>query len=138
MAARKPKPVRKGLIERTPLAEWTAAAIGAALTLGVVGYCIWEAVADDRGPPVLEVSAEPAKVVRGGHVVPLVVRNASRSTAAEVEVRGVLEQAGRVVEERHAVFAYVPGQGEARGGLVFERDPAAFDLTLSAEGYAEP
>ncbi|MGA0606516.1 hypothetical protein ACO2Q0_10990 [Phenylobacterium sp. VNQ135] len=141
MAARKPAaktPVRPALKDRTPLAEWTAAALGAVLTIGVIGYSIWEVVSGDRGPPVLQIETKPAEAVAGGHVVPLIVRNDSHATAAEVEVRGVLEQAGRPVEERRAVFAYVPGGGEARGGLVFERDPAAFTLRVSAEGYEEP
>lgn len=146
MAPRKPAPrkppskpaPRRRLVERTPISEWTAAAIGLALTLGVIGYSVWEGLAGDGGPPALSVEAQPAKAVEHGHVVPLVVRNDSDATAAAVEVRGVLEQAGQVVEERRAVFAYVPGQGEARGGLVFERDPAAFTLRVAAEGYEEP
>jgi uncharacterized protein (TIGR02588 family) len=138
MAPRKAKPARKSLVERTPIAEWTAAAVGLLLTLAAVGYSVWEAVTGHPGPPALQVEAEPPEAVAGGHVVPLRVRNGSHATAAGVEVRGVLEQAGRVVEERRAHFAYVPGKGEAKGGLVFERDPKAFTLRVAAEGYAEP
>ena len=118
--------------------EWVAAGIGALLTLGVIGYSLWEGLSGRPGPPVLQVEAQAPVDVPGGHVVPLVVRNDSHATAAAVEVRGVLEQAGQAVEERRATFAYVPGSGEARGGLVFERDPAAFTLRVSAEGYEEP
>ena len=131
-------PARPRLVERTPLAEWTAAGIGALLTLGVIGYSLWEGLSGRPGPPVLQVEAQAPVDVPGGHVVPLVVRNDSHATAAAVEVRGLLEQAGQAVEERRATFAYVPGSGEARGGLVFERDPAAFTLRVSAEGYEEP
>lgn len=146
MAPRKPAPrkppskpaPRRSLVERTPVAEWTAAAIGLALTLGVIGYSLWEGLAGDGGPPVLSVEAQPAKAIESGHVVPLVVRNGSDATAASVEVRGVLEQAGEVVEERRVVFAYVPGHGQAKGGLIFQRDPAAFILRVAAEGYEEP
>ncbi|MCR5874509.1 hypothetical protein LRS10_10220 [Phenylobacterium sp. J426] len=108
------------------------------LTLATLGYSAWEAFTGDRGPPALQVKAEPPERLADGHVVPLVVRNTSDATAASVEVRGVLEQAGQVVEERRARFAYVPGKGEARGGLVFERDPAAFTLRVAPEGYEEP
>lgn len=137
MARRKPPP-RRSLVERTPLAEWTAAAVGLALTLGVIGYSVWEGLAGDGGPPALTVETRAPKAVDGGHVVPLVVRNTSAATAAAVEVRGVLERAGQAVEERRAVFAYVPGGGQAKGGLVFERDPSAFTLRVAAEGYEEP
>jgi uncharacterized protein (TIGR02588 family) len=137
MAPRKPPP-RRGLAERTPVAEWTAAALGLVLTLAVVGYSVWEGLTGDGGPPALSVEAKTAEAVEHGHVVPLVVRNAGDATAAAVEVRGVLEQAGQVVEERRAVFAYVPGGGQAKGGLVFERDPKTFTLRVAAEGYEEP
>jgi len=67
-----------------------------------------------------------------------VVRNASHATAAQVEIRGVLRRAGQPPEERHAIFSYVPGRGEARGGLVFLRNPEGADMELTVEGYADP
>jgi len=134
---RKPAP-KPGLIQRTPIAEWTAAGVGLVLTVAVIGYSLWDGLAAQDGAPALKVEARPPQAIAGGHVVPLVVRNDSHATAAAVEVRGVLEQAGVVVEERRAVFAYVPGGGEARGGLVFERDPKAFTLRVAPEGYEEP
>jgi uncharacterized protein (TIGR02588 family) len=135
MAARK---AQKGLIQRTPVAEWIAAALGLALTLGLVGYTIWEGVTADPGPPRLSVSAGPATRSGTGYVVPLVVQNASHATAAQVEVRGVLRRPGEAPEERHATFSYVPGRGEARGGLVFQADPAASPPDVSVEGWEDP
>ena len=129
---------RRGLLERTPVAEWTAAAIGLVLTFGVIGYSLWEGLASGNGPPSLTVMAEPPEPAGRGHLVPIVVRNASHATAGAVEVRGVLETDGRIVEERRAIFTYVPGKGEARGGLLFERDPAAYVLRIAPEGYEEP
>ena len=61
-----------------------------------------------------------------------------RSTAAAVEVRGTLSAGGTVVEERRVVITYVPGKGEAHGGLLFERDPRAYVLSVTPEGYEEP
>ncbi len=135
MAARKSRP---SLADRTPAAEWAAAALGLAMTLGVVGYTLWEGVTEDEGPPRLTVSAEAATPNGATHVVPIVVRNDSPATAAQVEIRAVLHSVGGAPEERRASFAYVPGHGEARGGLVFRQDPAGAELDLSVEGYAEP
>lgn len=135
MAARKPRP---SLADRTPIAEWTAAGLGLALTLGVIGYTLWEGTMERDGPPRLSVNAEPAMKMDAAHVVPIVVRNASHATAAQVEVRGVLNAAGAPPEERHASFTYVPGRGEAHGGLIFRGDPALGRLDLSVEGFAEP
>jgi uncharacterized protein (TIGR02588 family) len=132
---KKPEP---RILERTPVAEWVAAGLGLALTLAVMGYSLWEAAVTDRGPPDLSALAEPAKPSSQGFTVPIVVRNQSHQTAAAVEVRGELRQGGAVVEERRATFAYVPGRGEARGGLVFQHDPAGYTLETTVEGYADP
>lgn len=134
-ARRKAKP---RMLSRTPLLEWTAAALGLLVTLAVLGYSLWEGVADRAGPPRLSVTADPAEATPGGYVVPLTVRNSSYATAAGVEVRASLEQRGRVVEERRATFTYVPGLGEAKGGVIFQADPATGRLRFEPEGYQEP
>lgn len=132
------KKITPNLVERTPIAEWIAAGLGLVLTLGVIGYLLTEAVRDRAGPPSLSARAEPAQRTDGGYVVPLVVSNSSYATAAGVEVRGTLERNGEILEERRATFAYVPGRGEARGGLVFQHDPDRLNVILAAEGYEEP
>jgi uncharacterized protein (TIGR02588 family) len=123
---------------RTPIAEWIAAGLGAILTLAVLGYTAWEGVTADDGPPRLSVASEPAVPTPRGHVLPIVVRNDSHATAAQVEVRARLITSEGVVEDRRASFAYVPGRGEARGGLVFQADPARSRLDLTVDGYADP
>lgn len=136
--AAKAKTKTPGLLQRTPVAEWTAAALGLVLTLGVMGYLVREGLTEGDGPPSLSVTAEPAQATGGRFVVPVTVANGSDATAAGVEVLGTLEDGAAVIEERRASFAYVPGQGEARGGLVFQHDPRRYRLRLSAEGYEEP
>lgn len=135
MAARKPKPT---LAERTPIAEWVAAALGLVLTLAVLGYTIWEGATADHGPPRLSVAHEPAQATAGGYVLPIVVRNASHATAAEVDVVVTLVPPGQAIEERRLHFAYVPGRGEARGGVAVHADPSMAKVDLRVDGYAEP
>jgi len=48
--------LQPGLAERTGWAEWIAAAAGLLLTLGVVGYTLWEGFHADQGPPALSVA----------------------------------------------------------------------------------
>jgi uncharacterized protein (TIGR02588 family) len=136
MAAK--KPAKPSLRERTPITEWVASALGLLLTLAVLGYSVWEGLGDRNGPPALFVERQTAKSSRGGFVVPVTVKNASAQTASEVEIRGVLTITGQPPEERRATFAYVPGRGEAKGGLVFQGDPAAGRLELTVEGFEEP
>lgn len=132
------KPSGRSLVERTPLAEWTAAGVGLALTLGVLGFSLWEAVTAANSVPALSLEAGAPAVAGGGFVVPVTLRNDSDATAAAVRIRGVLELDGRAVETRHATFDYAPGNGEVRGGLVFQRDPARLRLRLSVDGFQEP
>lgn len=136
--ATKRKAPPPGLLKRTPVAEWAAAALGLVLTLGVMGYLVREGLTEGDGPPSLSVTAEPVEATRGGFVTPVTVANGSDATAAGVEVLGTLEDGATVIEERRAGFAYVPGRGEAKGGLVFQHDPRRYRLRLSAEGYEEP
>ena len=134
MATRKPGP---SLAERTSIAEWIAAGLGFLVTAGVIGYTLWEGVSERDGPPRLTVVSEQVKSSPQGYVVPIVIHNASHATAADVEVLGVVSH-GAHVEARRARFAYVPGLGEARGGLVFQADPGMSKIVLSVEGYADP
>lgn len=129
---------RLGILQRTPVLEWIAAALGLALTLAMLVYLVREGLAAREGPPALTVAVEPAARTEGGFVVPFAVRNASLETAAAVEVVGRLEADGRVLEERRLSFTYIPGGGEARGGLIFQNDPAAGRLSIRPEGYEEP
>lgn len=134
----KPRKRPGSALERTPVAEWIAAALGLVLTLAVTGYTVWEGLTDDAGPPLLSVRAGTAHGTGSGHVLPIVVRNDSHATAAEVEVRGVLRVPGAPDEERRASFTYVPGRGEARGGLVFQQDPARGEVHVTVDGFAAP
>lgn len=136
--AAKPAAAPPGLGERTPLAEWVAASLGLALTLGVLGFSLWEAVTDANGAPALSLEADAAAAAGGGFVIPVTLRNDSNATVASVWIRGVLERDGRPVETRRALLDYAPGKGEVRGGLVFQNDPAAHVLRLTVEGYQEP
>lgn len=126
------------LVERTPVAEWTAAGLGLILTLAVLGYSLLEATSGGNGSPAFSLEAEAPAAAGGGFVVPVTLRNDSNTTASAVEIRGTLERDGEVVETRQATFDYAPGKGEVRGGLVFQNDPGAFQLRLTVEGYQEP
>ncbi|MDZ4371950.1 MAG: hypothetical protein U1C74_11060 [Phenylobacterium sp.] len=122
----------------TPVLEWIAASAGAVLTLAVLGYSVWEGVRDTGAPPDLRAEMERATPGQGGFVTPIVVINASYKTAADVEVIARLEVAGQPPETRRARLAYVPGQGEARAGVIFQGDPATGRVTIEVDGYEEP
>ena len=136
MAPRKRSP--KAAPKQAPVLEWAAAGLGLAATLSVLGYSIWEGLTGRDAPPRLSVVARATQPTSAGFVTPITVRKAGPATAADVEVRASLEVDGRIVEERRATFAYVPGQGEVRGGVIFRTDPRTGRLRLEAEGWQDP
>ena len=125
--------------ERTPLLEWVAGAIGAILTLTLLGVLGWQAwTHPGEVPPEVTVRLEDVQPAGGGFVARIAGVNLSPETAAAVEVEGVLSRDGAEVETGTATLDYVPGHSEKRGGLFFAEDPREGNLRLRALGYQEP
>lgn len=123
----------------TPLLEWISAGVGLLVTLAILGFIGWQAWSDaGAGPPAIIVRAEGSQPAGGGWVVEFVAENLSPTTAAAVEVEGVLRQGGRILATSRATLDHVPGLSERTGGLFFEQDPRAHELGLRALGYATP
>ncbi|EYD78318.1 hypothetical protein Rumeso_00147 [Rubellimicrobium mesophilum DSM 19309] len=125
--------------ESTPLLEWVAGAIGAILTLALLGFLGWQAwTSPGDVPPEVTVRLEEVLPAGEGFVARIAAVNGSSETAAGVEVEGVLSRGGEAVETARATLDYVPGHSEKRGGLFFAEDPREGDLRLRALGYQEP
>jgi len=120
-----------------PALEWAASGLGLVLTLGAIGFILWEAFQPSASPAITLRALEYERSA-GGWIVEVEARNASLTTAAAVEVEGILSAGGEEVETSSMVFDYVPGEGRRRGGLVFENDPRANELTLRTRGYVRP
>ena len=120
-----------------PLLEWCAAALGALLLLGTIGFLTWDAFNGRDLPPDLRVTPGAVKLTAGGYLVQFRVENAGDRPAAQVEVEGRLQAAGEE-ETATASFDYVPAGSGRSGGVVFSADPRQGRLTLSAKGYSDP
>ena len=119
--------------------EWLVAGLGALLALALLGFIGSEALSGaNQGPAMLAVRAERIVPTPGGFVAELEVRNRSDSTAAAVQIEGMLKQGDEVVETSRATIDYVPGRGRQQAGLLFTRDPAALRLEVRATGYQVP
>lgn len=117
--------------------EWCAAALGALLLLGTIGFLTWDAFNGRDLPPDLRVTPGAVKLTAGGYLVQFRVENAGDRPAAQVEVEGRLQAAGEE-ETATASFDYVPAGSGRSGGVVFSADPRQGRLTLSAKGYSDP
>ena len=124
---------------REPLLEWISAAIGLALTLGIVVLIGKEWLnCETEQPPAIELLAGSVTPMRSGFVVEVTAVNRSGGSAAEVEVEGALMSGASPVETSHMTFDYVPGRAERKGGLFFTQDPRRHRLQVRALGYQEP
>lgn len=113
-----------------PLLQWTAAGLGACLTLGAGGVILGEALQPKR-PVDLSVRIEAERRAGSDRIFEVKVTNSGSETAASVEIVG--EASGK----RSSVsLDYVPGDGEAYAALVF---PAESDTPiLSVAGWSKP
>ena len=122
-----------------PLLEWTSAAVGAVLAIGILVFIAIEALdSSATKPPLLEVRPTAVAGAGGFYVVEVTVANRSGQTAAAVEIEGELMQGGNPVETSNATVSYVPGHSERNAGLIFSRDPRAHQLQVRATGYEQP
>ena len=122
-----------------PVLERIAAGVGLALMLAIVGSVGWKAYQETGDqPPSIEVRTERIVAAGGGWVVEFMAVNRSPSTAAAVQIEGRLSRDGGEVATSQTSLDYVPGRSERGGGLFFEEDPRAHELSLRALGYTEP
>jgi uncharacterized protein (TIGR02588 family) len=118
--------------------EWVVAGIGAVLVVAAIGYLVYFAQVTPSGPALIALEQGPVERNGDGYVVTVVVTNEGATTAAAVEIEGVLSRGGVEIETASATLDYVPRFSHRSAGLYFDTDPRTVDLELRALGYAEP
>lgn len=133
------KGARRGSAQTATPGEWLCAAIGAAMTLGTIGFLSYEGFSEPDGAvPRLAVAVDSVASQPSGYLVGFTARNDGEATAAAVRVVGELRRGGEVVQTSEVTLDYVPEASERAGGLIFSLDPADHTLDLRATGYARP
>lgn len=102
--------------------------------LGTVGYQI----ASTPDPPRIDVTVDAIRTIGSQYYVYVTARNTGREVAAEVTVAGRLEAESGTFSRSAVTFDYLPGQGQRRGALMFDRDPSQGKLEVGVESYREP
>ncbi|MBN9022326.1 MAG: hypothetical protein J0H08_09595 [Rhizobiales bacterium] len=121
--------------------EWVAAALGAAILAGLVGFLVYAGVTRTEAPmpDIVATPAPPVRLGSGTYLMPLRVENLGHATGANVTVRGSLaDAAGTVLEESATTFDFVAQHSVETGGLLFTADPRSGTLSVRVEGYADP
>lgn len=131
--------VRRKRQSGPPLLEWISAAFGTLALLTLVTLIAVDALrTSGKEPPVLAVAPVAVTRANGSYVVEVEVRNLSPATAAAVEIEGKLERGGSEEASAATTLAYVPGRSKRSAGLIFDRDPRQYRLSVQATGYEEP
>ncbi len=119
--------------------EWTAAGLGAAMTLAAIGFMVYEAVsAAPDAIPVITARVERIVAHRSGYVVEFRATNDGDATAAQVLVQGELRGNTGTVERSEATIDFVPARSWRRGGLVFKNDPRGYRMEVRPVGFDRP
>jgi uncharacterized protein (TIGR02588 family) len=121
-----------------PLLEWIVGGLGALLVGAAIAYLVSNSLTRDRTPPDLRLEAERVLDLGDGYLVQFRAFNEGGSAAAEVTVEGELVAPDGTAEVSEAVLDYLPPRSGREGGLLFESDPRAGELSLRARGYAKP
>lgn len=124
--------------ERTSPLEWAVALLGAVLVFGTIGYLVYYGISHPETPPNVTVTHSSSSVLPGGYLIEFTAENDGNTTAADLLITGTLFDGERTVEESEATLDYLPQQAKRKGGLIFQENPAEFDLRLEASGYATP
>lgn len=118
--------------------EWALAAASALLVLGVVGFLLYEALAEPLTPPEVAVAVEAIRPLQSGYLVEFRAENRGQTTAAGLHIEGTLKRGSATVETASTTLDYVPAEAGRRGGLYFTVDPRAYELSVRPTGYGRP
>lgn len=123
---------------KTSALEWFFAAVGLILVTGVVGFLLYHALTDQEVPPDFSVKVESTIKRENGYLVKFSIENMGSETAADVTVEGELTRGEEKIETSDVTVDYVASRSEKKGGLLFTRDPAGYELKIRAKGYNAP
>lgn len=118
--------------------EWLTGLFATLIVLAMTGWILWEAMKTDDRPPELSAQVLDVEPVAKGWRVMVEVRNASDATAAAVEVKGVLLDGTKPIEEVQVTFDYVAAGSTSKGGLLFVNDPSRYRLSVLPGSFTEP
>jgi uncharacterized protein (TIGR02588 family) len=108
------------------------------ITLGLLGYLLYQAAAGDDSPPDISVIASEVIANENHWLVLFTAQNSGGRTAAGVTIKGEIRSNGEVLESTQATLDYVPAKSRREGGLFFNTDPEGLELVLQASGYTQP
>lgn len=120
------------------LGERALGILGGLVTLSLLGFLAYQAMAVRDGGPRLGVEIVTVQETPSGFVAEVRVRNDGGGTAQAVHLLGTVTVGGRPVEESTATIDYIAPGSSAKAALVFGVKPSTGDLDVRVAGYALP
>lgn len=117
--------------------EWLAAALGAIVFIGLVGYFGREALRDEPGPPDIAVQVDSVTRASAGWIAHLSATN-SGGAATSVRIVGELTRGDTVVETSDVALDLIGRRSTQSVGLYFSRDPAQHVLRVRPVSFVMP
>ncbi|MGB3138292.1 MAG: hypothetical protein WBG38_18480 [Nodosilinea sp.] len=113
-------------------AEWISLGVSLTLLAGVVATVVTLWLHSSDQPAQFTVERGDLRTTNEQYYLPITVRNQGDITAAQVTVEGMLSDA----EISMTTFDFVPGRSDAKGVLIFDREPSAAKVRVVS--YQEP
>ena len=109
--------------------------LGSIVILSIFGYLAYQATWKESGPPELSITSSPNSKMSGNafevHIV-----NTGKESAANVNIKVSLYQAGKAIESSTLNFDYIPTKSKVKGWAVFHTKRKPTDsLVVSSIGY---
>jgi uncharacterized protein (TIGR02588 family) len=117
--------------------RWLAA-LGTAFVLASFAMLLRESFTGGQPVPQIAVRVDEILESSQGYLVSLKIDNSGEGTAAQLEIEGVLTQAGGEPETSLVTVDYVAAGSTRDAALFFSSDPRQGKLVVRPKGYIEP
>lgn len=131
-------PGRRYATTGTSVVEWIAAGFGAVAFLSMLGFLAYEGSREVEGSPKVVFTTLTPERQGQSFLLKFEATNAGEMTATDLTVRATLSDGLKEVEVREMTIDYLPKQSSRSGGFYFLRNPADYNLTLTAASYLDP
>lgn len=132
------KPIADKQQPSTPFLEWSFAIAGALIVGALIVFNIFGALESNGSPPDIQIEVLQHSKLSRAYLVQIKAFNAGGSSAAGLQLEGVLSKDGKEVETSQVTLDYLPPHSSKEGGLFFTANPQEFDLKMRALGYQVP
>ena len=118
--------------------EWLTGAVCTLLVIAMLGWIGYDIYRYKPDKARFEIAVTDVEAQAGQYRVSFDIRNLSMTTAAQVHIRGDIQQNAATLESADVTFDYVASESRDTGTLFFRNNPQNGTLIINVAGYTEP